>query len=102
MAVRLHRKLQVSLTTSLQVLALLFSAPAHAARPFFTDDARIVEKCQIETFYKEERTYSGSEFWFLPACNPVAAGFPLSFEITAGGNRIEGQRNTILQAKFLL
>jgi hypothetical protein len=67
-----------------------------AARPFFTDDARIVDKCQIETFYKEERTYAGSEFWFLPACNL------LGVELTAGGNRIEGDKNAILQAKFLL
>jgi hypothetical protein len=72
------------------------SAPAHAARPFFTDDARIVDQCQIETFYKEQRTYSGSEFWFLPACNLYGA------ELTVAGNRIEGERNTIVQAKFLL
>ena len=87
------------------VLATVLAAScgaAQAARPFFTDDARIVDKCQIETFYKEQRTYSGSEFWFLPACNPAAAGFPASFEITAGGNRIEGERDAILQAKFLL
>jgi len=69
---------------------------AHAARPFFTDDARIVDKCQVETFYKEERTYSGSEFWFLPACQV------LGVEITAGRNRIEDERNSVLQAKFLL
>jgi hypothetical protein len=71
---------------------------AYAARPFFTDDARIVDSghCQLETFYKEQRTYSGSEYWLLPACNP------LGFEITAGGNRIEGERNAIVQAKFLL
>jgi hypothetical protein len=79
-----------------------FSIAAQAARPFFTDDARIVDNCQIETFYKEERTYSGSEFWFLPACNTTVAGLPWSFEITAGSNRIEGDRNGILQAKFLL
>ena len=71
-------------------------ASAFAARPFFTDDARIVDNCQIETFYKEQRTYSGSEFWFLPACKV------LGFEITAGGNRIEGDRNEVVQAKFLL
>ena len=73
-----------------------YCASAFAARPFFTDDARIVDNCQIETFYKEQRTYSGSEFWFLPACKV------LGFEITAGGNRIEGDRNEVVQAKFLL
>jgi hypothetical protein len=86
------------LTAGFQVAWLFYAAPAHAARPFFTDDARVVDKghCQVETFYKEQRTYAGSEFWFLPACNP------LGFEITAGGNRIEGERNEILQTKFLL
>ena len=71
---------------------------AYAARPFFTDDARVVDKghCQLETFYKEQRTYSGSEFWFLPACNP------LGFELTIGGKRIERERNEILQTKLLL
>ena len=70
---------------------------AHAARPFFTDDARVVDEghCQLETFYKEQRAYSGSEFWFLPACNPSGV------ELTAGGNRIEGEHNFILQGKKL-
>jgi hypothetical protein len=71
---------------------------AHAARPFVTDDARTVDRggYQIETFYKEQRAYSGSEFWFLPACNPFGV------ELTAGGNRIEGERSLVLQAKTLL
>src|SRR3982751_4465167 len=96
MAGRLHRKLRNRLTLTCQALALMVAAPAYAARPFVTDDARIVEHCQVETFYKEQRTYSGSEFWLLPACNPFG------FEITVGGNRIEGEQNEILQTKFLL
>jgi hypothetical protein len=85
-------------TVSVAALLALGPVPAHAARPFFTDDARVVDKghCQLETFYKDQRSYAGSEFWFLPACNP------LGFEMTVGGNRIEGERNTIVQAKFLL
>ena len=39
---------------------------------------------------------TGSEFWFLPACNPVGV------ELTVGGNRVEGDDNAILQAKVLL
>src|SRR5438045_7196266 len=77
------------------VLAASCSA-AQAARPFVTDDARIVDKCQIETYYKEQRTYSGSEFWFLPACNLFGV------ELTAGANRVEGEKNAIVQLKFLL
>jgi hypothetical protein len=99
MAGRLHRKPKHRLSLTCQALALftlLFAPPAPAARPFVTDDARIVEHCQVETFYKEQRNYSGSEFWFLPACNAFG------FEITFGGNRIEGEHNEILQTKFLL
>src|SRR5437660_11304309 len=89
--------------STLLIAALgLASASAHAARPFVTDDARIVEKCQIETYYKEQQTYSGSEFWFLPACNTEYLGLPFHFELTAGGNRVEGEKNGILQAKFML
>jgi len=96
MAGRLHRKVNKRLTLTCQALALIVAAPAYAARPFVTDDARIVEHCQVETFYKEQRNYSGSEFWLLPACNLFGA------EITLGGNRIEGEHNEILQTKFLL
>jgi len=80
------------------VAALLLAMPtlSEAARPFNTDDARTVDDCQVETFYKEQRAYSGSEFWFLPACNR------LGVEWTVGGNRIEGERNLILQGKKLL
>src|SRR5262245_48304418 len=82
------------------VAALLFTAPGlcEAARPFVTDDARVVDPdhCQIETYYKEQRAYSGSEFWFLPACNQ------LGVELTLGGNRVEGDRNLVGQAKKLL
>lgn len=88
---------RTSLSASLQLALAFFAAPALAARPFFTDDARVVDKdhCQIESFYKDQRTYIGSEFWFLPACNP---GF---MELTVGVNRIEDQDNGILQAKYL-
>jgi hypothetical protein len=87
----------------LLLLALLLAAPtAHAARPFVTDDARIVDQdgCQIETFVKRQRRFDESEFWFLPACNPWGA------ELTAGHSRVDGTlgdtRTTILQAKMLL
>ncbi len=78
-------------------LAALHPRTAHAARPFFTDDARVVDEghCQLETFYKEQYAYNASEFWFLPACNPFGV------ELTAGGNRVEGERSLILQGKKL-
>ena len=84
-------------------LAGLYCDPGHAARPFFTDDARVVDKghCQLESFYKEQRTYSGSEFWFLPACNPSFMPMANGLELTVGGNRIEDEKNSIVQAKYL-
>ena len=87
----------VRLEANLLVLvATLASGAAHAGRPFFTDDARVVDRghCQVESFYKEQRNYSGSEFWLLPACNP-------GIELTVGGNRIDDERNLIVQAKTL-
>src|SRR5436189_4747155 len=82
------------------VVTLICSAAplCHAARPFVTDDARTVDPdhCQLETFYKEQRAYSGHEFWFLPACNQ------LGVEWTLGGNRVEGDKNLIVQGKKLL
>jgi hypothetical protein len=56
----------------LLVLLLATAMAAHAARPFVTDDARVVDKggCQVETFVKRQRRYDETEFWFVPACNP--------------------------------
>lgn len=83
---------------------LLVAAPAaQAARPFVTDDARIVDKdgCQIETFFKRQHRFDESEFWFLPACNP------LGVELTLGGIWLKSlpfgdTRTTLLQGKALL
>lgn len=91
--------------------SLLFLAPllliahaAHGARPFVTDDARVVDEggCQIETFIKQQRKLDEREFWFLPACNPFGR-----VELTAGRSWVDGSapgdsRFNILQAKTLL
>ena len=54
---------------------VLIASHAHAARPFVTDDARVVDPqgCQVETFYKRQREFREQEFWILPACNPWGA-----------------------------
>jgi hypothetical protein len=78
---------------------MIFSVgDALAARPFVTDDARAVDRggCQVETFYKKQHAYSGSELWLLPACNAFGV------ELTAGGNRIEQEHSLVLQGKTLL
>ena len=59
------------------------------------------DHCQIKTFYKTQRTYNGSEFWWLPACNPGFTPMENGLEITFGANRIEDESNGILQAKYL-
>ena len=73
-------------------------APARAARPLITDDARWVDPgaCQVEAWQKVNR--GSREFWAFPACNPGA------LEITAGGNDLpdgEGGRinDYVLQGK---
>lgn len=86
------------------IAALVLAAPAaQAARPFVTDDARIVDRdgCQVETFVKRQRRFDENEFWFLPACNPWGA------ELTVGHIRFDSTpagdtRTTVLQAKTLL
>lgn len=82
---------------------LLATFEVYAARPFVTDDARVVDKdgCQVETFVKRQRRFDENEFWFLPACNPWGA------ELTLGHIRVDSNlsgdaRTTVLQAKTLL
>jgi hypothetical protein len=92
------------LSQTLHAWVLVLAAPAAwSARPFVTDDARVVEKdhCQIETFYKDQRTYTGSEFWWLPACNPSFMPMQNGLEVTVGANRIGDQGNGVLQVKYL-
>ena len=79
-------------------------SPANAARPFVTDDARVVDEggCQIETFFKQQRKLNESEFWFLPACNPFG-----KVELTVGHYWVNGtvpgdSQVNLLQAKTLL
>jgi hypothetical protein len=82
----------IRIVLSSTALALLAAAaPARAARPFVTDDARLTTagSCQIESW---ARIYPKSrELWALPACNPGG-----NFEITAGGGvaRFEGESHT--------
>ena len=89
----------------LLLAALAMSAlPAQAARPFVTDDARVVDPqgCQVETFYKRQREFHEHEFWILPACNPWGR-----LELTLGGNWIGStqpgdSRALVVQGKMLL
>ena len=92
----------VRLSAALQLAC--YCALAHAARPFVTDDARIVDPggYQIESFLKHQRNIRENEFWFLPAWNPRT-----SVELTFGGlllrNAEEGRASTLIaQAKTLL
>jgi len=84
--------------------ACVHAIPSYAARPFVTDDARIVDAggCQIESFLKRQRHFSENEFWFVPGCSPAGP-----VELTLGGTRTdnaaEGTSSSVFaQAKTLL
>jgi hypothetical protein len=89
-------------------LLLLLASPAgFAARPFNTDDARVVDPdgYQIESYVKMQRGQKQTEFWFLPARN--FGGALDRFEFTLGGNVVDpdpgGNSNLIVaQVKTLL
>ena len=77
----------------LAVLAVLASRGAFAARPFNTDDARVVDPggYQIEAYVKDQRGIKETEYWFLPAVN--FGGALDRFEFTLGGNVIRSEPN---------
>lgn len=49
------------------LLTCVISSIAHAGRPLFTDDATLVEDCQIESWWQREQ--GEHAFWQLPACH---------------------------------
>ena len=88
----------------LSLCVCLAPTAAQAARPFVTDDARVVDPggCQIETFVKKQRDFREHEAWFLPGCNPGG-----NLELTLGGlnvqNQAEGRASALIaQGKMLL
>jgi hypothetical protein len=88
-------------------LLALCAAPAWGARPFVTDDARIVEPggYQIESYVKDQRRQSETEFWFLPAHN--FGGALDRMEWTLGGtvahsDRLSNSNQVVAQAKTLV
>ena len=90
------------LAALLPAVLLAETAPAHAARPFVTDDARIVESggCQLESWLKLNR--NNNEFWALPGCN-----FTGNLELTAGvgtARNRQGEHSSdyVIQAKTQL
>lgn len=95
------------LASALLLAAAALAPVAHAARPFNTDDARIVDPdgYQIETYVKAQRGTRLTEYWFLPAAN--FGGQADRFEFTLGGNYtgVSGGSNSNLllaQVKTLL
>ena len=95
-----------TLCGTLALALLLPSLPLRAARPYFTDDARITPGggCQVESWVQHHRPAGGgTELWALPACNPGG-----NLEITAGVNRLPSEGgepwtgNALVQAKTLL
>lgn len=72
--------MKIMLSLSLLALPIAFAAPAQAARPMITDDARLTDAgaCQMETWLHSHREQR--DLWVLPACNPGG-----NFELTFGG-----------------
>lgn len=89
-------------------MGLLLPLRAHAARPFVTDDARIVapQACQLESW--TQANAPGVEVWMLPACNPtgnleltVGTGFlPTSDEPRPRHSAVVVQAKTLLGKLF--
>ena len=80
-------------------LLLAVAGAGHAARPFITDDARIVDPgaCQVETWFRFNR--DSNEYWALPGCNPTG-----NLELTVGGAYLPADepyagRSTLLQVQ---
>jgi hypothetical protein len=80
---------------------------AFAARPFNTDDARIVDPGgnQIEAYVKDQRGVRQTEYWLLPARN-FGGGLD-RFEFSIGGNYTQSQDGgdtnvVVAQVKTLL
>lgn len=88
---------------ALLAAALAWAAPAHAARPMVTDDARIVDPqaCQLETWVRANEDARGA-YWAVPACNPTGnleLTYGAALERGAGETRV---RAGIVQVKTLL
>jgi hypothetical protein len=81
------------LPLALALLATLTCRDSLAARPFNTDDARVVDPggYQIEAYVKDQRGIKETEYWFLPAAN--FGGALERFEFALGGNVIRSEPN---------
>jgi hypothetical protein len=84
-------------------LAVLCSAPAHAAEPLATDDASILDKgvCPFESWHRWSDA-GGHVGWLLPACS--VTGY---LELGAGGARyrdaeVGGHSLFVVSAKAIL
>lgn len=67
------------------LLALTSMGKAHAARPFITDDATIVDHCQIESWWQREG--GASALTIMPACNFAGVEWALGGSKTARGEK---------------
>jgi hypothetical protein len=93
--------MQARLLLPLLILLACWQGPAHAARPFMTDDARLATEgsCQLESWTR--RYTDRTEYWALPACNPTG-----NLEVTVGGGHFRNpqagaSQDQVLQVKTL-
>lgn len=69
------------------LLALTSMGKAQAARPLITDDATIVDHCQVETWW--QRDSGESSLWLVPACNFANVEWALGGAKTTAGEKNE-------------
>ena len=69
------------LVVILQLTLVQFSL---AGRPLLTDDATIVDDCQLESWWQHED--GDNALWFMPACNVAGVELGLGAAKTAKGN----------------
>ena len=98
----LRRTLRACAAAALAVVAMTLPAPARAARPMITDDARLVDPkaCQVESWMRVNRGRA-DELWAIPSCNPTG-----NLELALGGSLLRdgsglSTGNSLAQAKTL-
>ncbi|MCC5852987.1 MAG: hypothetical protein JJU30_09130 [Alkalimonas sp.] len=69
--------------TALALVLLGVSSLAYAGRPMITDDATLVDDCQLESWWQRNR--GPNEFWLVPACQVAGVEWALGYASQTAG-----------------
>lgn len=75
--------IRLALGLGLAVTSVVTSLPALAGRPILTDDATIVDNCQLENW--AERQGGANTFWAVPACRAFGVEWGIGIAKTPDG-----------------